>query len=125
MTGNDILKQAYTLLNYTDHNGDIHAGNNANLSKRALAIVNQIYADLWEPRRDGSVFEVLHHLHETLDLNEHTAMNIMPYGVAMLLAQSDGDTDNQTLYASLYNQRRPSAVTQSNRIIDRLPRTFM
>ncbi len=125
MTGNDVLKQAYILLNYTDNNGNIHAGNNANLSKRALAVVNQIYADLWEPREDGAAFSVLHALHEPLDLIDYTAINIMPYGVAMLLAQSDGDADNQTLFASLYNQRRPSAVTKSERIVDGLPTTFL
>lgn len=125
MTGNDVLKQAYVLLNYTDNNGDIHAGNNANLSKRALPIINQIYADLWEARTQGVTFCALTSLHESLDLNHHTAFNIMPYGVAMLLAQSDGDADNQTLFASLYNQRRPSAVTKSERIVDSLPITFL
>lgn len=125
MTGNDVLKQAYVLLNYTDNNGDIHAGNNANLSKRALPIVNQIYADLWEPREAGAKFSVLRSLNEPLDLNDHTAINIMPYGVAMLMAQSDGDADNQTLYASLYNQRRCGSVTKSDRIQDQLPTTFL
>ena len=125
MTGNEILKQAYILLNYTDNNGNIQAANNANMSKRSLSLINQIYADSWESREVGATFVPLHALHETLDLNDYTLFNIMPYGVAMLIAQSDGDTDNQTLYATLYNQRRPSAFTQSAKIADRLPVTFM
>ena len=125
MTGNEILKQAYILLNYTDNNGNIQATNNANMSKRSLSLINQIYADLWEAREVGATFVPIHALHETLDLNDYTLFNIMPYGVAMLIAQSDGDVDNQTLYASLYNQRRPSAFTQGSKIADRLPVTYM
>lgn len=125
MTGTDILRQAYTLLNYTDANGNVNAANNANLSKRALPIINQIYADLWQPRMAGAKFEVLSTMNQPLDLDDYTAINIMPYGVAMMLAQSDGDVDNQSVYASLYNQRRAGAVTTTDRIIDKLPRTYL
>ncbi len=125
MTGTDILRQAYTLLNYTDANGNVNAANNANLSKRALSIVNQIYADLWHPRTVGAKFEVLSTMNQALDLDDYTAINIMPYGVAMMLAQSDGDADNQSVYAALYNQRRAGAVTTTDRIIDKLPRTYL
>lgn len=125
MTGTDILRQAYTLLNYTDANGNVNAANNANLSKRALPIINQIYADLWQPRTAGAKFEVLLTMNQALDLDDYTAINIMPYGVAMMLAQSDGDVDNQSVYASLYNQRRAGAVTTTDRIIDKLPRTYL
>ena len=125
MTGTDILRQAYTLLNYTDANGNVNAANNANLSKRALPIINQIYADLWQPRMVGAKFEVLSTMNQPLDLDDYTAINIMPYGVAMMLAQSDGDVDNQSVYATLYNQRRAGAVTTTDRIIDKLPRTYL
>ena len=59
MTGNDILRQAYGLLNYTDANGIINAANNANLTKRSLLLINQIYADLWQPRTSGAPFSAL------------------------------------------------------------------
>jgi hypothetical protein len=121
MTGNEILNQAYILLNYTDSNGNIDSGNNASINKRSLSIVNQIYADLWDSQE---LFEPLHAMHETINLNAHAVFNVMPYGVAMLIAQSEGDADNQSLYASLYNQRRPSAFEKSGRIADKLPITF-
>ena len=125
MTGNDALRQALVLLNYTDANGNISAGNNANLTKRALPLINQIYADLWEPRGAGAVFSPLKGLGETLDLDGYVCFNVLPYGVAMMLAASDGDVDNQSLYAQLYNQRRPSAFKQSDHIQDRWPRTYL
>lgn len=123
MKGNDILRQALMLLNYTDHNGEIDAANNAHLNKRSLPILNQIYADLWEPRQAEAVFTPLNTLEDEPDLNAYTVYNILPYGVAMLLAQSEGDADNQTLYASLYNQRRPGAKRRPEHIRDVLPRT--
>ena len=125
MTGNDALKQALNLLNYTDANGNISAANNANLTKRALPLINQIYADLWEPRGTNTAFSPLKSLGESLDLDSTVCFNVLPYGVAMMLAASDGDADNQSFYAQLYNQRRPSAFKQGGRIQDRLPRTFL
>lgn len=121
MTGNDIFKQAMVLLNYTDNNGNVNAGNNANLNKRALPIVNQIYADLSESAEP----KILTSLNEQIDLNRYALLNVMPYGVAMLLAQSDGDAENQTLYASLYNQRRASAFKNGSSRIDVLPVPYM
>ena len=125
MTGTEVLRQAMSLLNYTDTNGNINAANNANLNKRALPLINQIYADLWEARTEGAFFTALKSLGETLDLNDYVCYNILPYGVAMLLAQSDGDVDNQSLYASIYNQRRPAAFSRGGHIRDVLPRTYL
>ena len=41
----------------------------------------------------------------------------MPYGVAMLMAQTVGDGDNQSLYAALYNRKR-AGMTKSDRRVD-------
>ena len=125
MTGTEVLRQAMSLLNYTDTNGNLNAANNANLNKRALPLINQIYADLWEPRNKDSFFTALKSLGEVLDLKDYVCYNILPYGVAMLLAQSDGDADNQTMYAAMYNQRRPAAFSREAHIRDVLPRTYL
>jgi hypothetical protein len=45
----------------------------------------------------------------------------MPYGVAMLLAQSENDGDSQVLFQSIYNQKRMSATT-FGKVKDVLPR---
>lgn len=124
MTGNDVFRQAMVLLNYTDNHGQFNSLNNAELYKRSLPIVNQIYADLWAIQSTAA-FVPLASLNDEIPLNTHTLMNVMPYGVAMLLAQTDGDADNQTMYASLYNQRRPSAAVNSGLIQDCLPRVYM
>ena len=123
MTGNDVFRQALVLLNYTNNHGAVDALNNAEIHKRSLPIVNQIYADLWGIQTKDA-FLPLKSLAEEILLSKYTSMNIMPYGVAMLIAQTDGDSDNQTLYATIYNQRRSAAACVSDRIIDRMPRTY-
>lgn len=125
MTGKEMLNHVLGLLNYTDSAGDINAHSNIILHKRSLGIINQIYADLWQPRGEAVVFKPITSMSQVLDLDAYTVMNIMPYGVAMLLAQTEGDIDNQTVFASLYNQRRPGSVTVSDRIADVMPRTCL
>lgn len=119
-----MFRQALMLLNYTNGLGAVGTSNNADLHRRLLPIVNQIYADLWGiQRRDD--FKPLTAPADQIDLDAYTTANIMPYGVAMLIAQTDGDADNQTIYATLYNQRRSAAASSSDRIADRLPRVYL
>lgn len=124
MLANEVFKQALVLLNYTDPHGNIDAVNNAELYKRALPLLNQIYADLWHIRT-GEGFQPLTSLSQVVPLESYVVNNIMPYGVAMLIAQTNGDADNQAIYAALYNQRRSAAQSVSDRITDRLPRAYL
>lgn len=121
MTGHELLERALTLLNYTDPHGRIDPVTNAALYKRALPLINQIYADVWHIRT-AEEFRPLTTLTQSLPLPTPVTENILPYGVAMLLAQTDGDSDNQAVYAALYNQRRGESRTDSDRILDRQPR---
>ncbi len=122
MTGNEMYKQALSLLNYTDADGNWMG--DADLQKRSLALINQIYADLWYVQSTRPFLPLISMAQQLL-LEAHVLNNIMPYGVAMLIAQTDGDADNQALYAALYNQRRASARSQSDRIINRQPYPYL
>ena len=104
-TGQDVLEQALHLLNYTDIYGQLDGQQHTELYKRGLAAVNQIYGDLWFTGRKEP-FLPLTSLRETLSLSARQLHDVMPYGVAMLLALSEGDGDNQLLYARLYNRKR-------------------
>ena len=104
-TGQDVLEQALRLLNYTDIYGQLDGQQHTELYKRGLAAVNQIYGDLWFTGRKEP-FLPLTSLRETLSLSARQLHDVMPYGVAMLLALSVGDGDNQLLYAGLYNRKR-------------------
>ena len=100
-----MLEQALRLLNYTDIYGQLDGQQHTELYKRGLAAVNQIYGDLWFTGRKEP-FLPLTSLRETLSLSARQLHDVMPYGVAMLLALSEGDGDNQLLYAGLYNRKR-------------------
>ena len=106
-TGRDVWERALRLLNYTDGGGRLDGAQYAELFKRALPLVNQIYSDLWFCEREEAFCE-LTTLEQPLRLSPRCVHDVAPYGVAMLLAQSESDGDSQQLMASLYNQKRSS-----------------
>ncbi len=68
-----------------------------------------------------STFEELGTLTDEPKLPPRAADDVMPYGVAMLMAQTIGDADHQGLFASLYNKKRSTLTTRQHRR-DVLPR---
>jgi hypothetical protein len=104
-SGQDVLEQALRLLNYTDVYGQIDTQQNVEFYKRGLAAVNQIYSDLWFSSQTDPFFPLIS-LKESILLPARQVVDVMPFGVAMLLALSEGDGDNQQLYAALYNRKR-------------------
>lgn len=118
MTGQKIIENAISLLGYTAANGNLQQ--NARIAAKALVTVNQIYSDLWRICNDGD-FVPLKTVHEEIKLPERAVNDVMPYGLAMLIAQSESDGDQQQLYAALYNRKRTS-LSKRESIQDVLPR---
>ncbi len=119
MTAGEVIRQALALLNYTDTRADGEVPGGHTVYKRALPLADQIAAELWY-RDHTEPFQPIRDLHTVVPLSDAVVRTVMPYGVAMLLAQSDGDVDNQTLFASLYDGRRTASAT-AERIVDVLP----
>lgn len=119
MTGTEAFRQALCLLNYTEPRTDGGVPGGEVLYRRALPVLNQIAADLWYLSH-AAPFQPLTALHDDIPLPPAVVQGILPYGVAMLLAQLAGDADNQTLMAAQYDQRRSGAAT-GTRLRDRLP----
>ena len=107
-SGRDILARALLLLNYTDLYERLDDATPPAVAARGLAAVNQIYGDLWYTGRDDP-FLPLTSLDEPVLLNDRQTKDVMPFGVAMLLAMSEGDSDNQQVYATIYNRKRAAA----------------
>lgn len=120
-TGEQIAKQALLLLNYVDAYGRADTAEEAGLWRRSMAAVNQIYAELWRQEKGGEPFAPLQSGKEYVQISAYAAYTVMPYGVAMLLAQGEGDGDHQLLYASLYNAKR-TAVSREDCRCDVFPR---
>ena len=121
-TGEEIKNRALTLLNYTDQNGRLDSAMYTDVVSRALAVVNQIYADLWYALYSRG-FQELSTLTDDVQLPERVVNDCMPYGVAMLLAQTIGDADNQSMMTDLYNQKR-ATLTHVRHRKDVLPRAI-
>lgn len=122
-TGEEIKARAMQLLNYTDQDGHIDSTMFADVTARSLALVNQIYADCWYALEGDRPFAELASLTEPVALPARVVENVMPYGVAMLIAQSLGDGDNQSMMADLYNQKR-ATLTHLRRRRDVMPRAL-
>ena len=117
MTGNEMMKKALTLLGYTDSTGEISG--EQRFRSRALTVLNGIYSDLFYiNHRDG--FVPLKYTTDNIVLPERELTDVMPYGVAAFLAQSESDGDQQQTFISLYNSKR-AALTQSEAVGDVIP----
>lgn len=118
MTVKEIYLKALVLLGYVNANGEISG--QQELQKRCVAAVNQVYAELFFAigRKD---FKPVNSSADNIDLPERILHDIMPYGVAMFIAQSENDGDSQQLYVGIYNKKRAS-VRMLNSVQDVLPR---
>ena len=117
MTGKSVLYQALGLLGY--RNMEELTGQ-AEILMNGSTAVNQIYADL-HYASSLRPFTPLADLNQELLLPERAAADMMPYGVAMLLAQSESDGDSQQLFAELYNRKRKS-LSRTEYVGDVMPR---
>lgn len=122
-TGEEIKNRALQLLNYTDQNGRVDSAMYADVTARSLALVNQVYAECWYILEGERPFIELPTLTEPIALPPRVIENVMPFGVAMLMAQSLGDGDNQSMMADLYNQKR-ATLTHRCRRKDVMPRAL-
>lgn len=118
-TGEQVKNRALQLLNYTDRNGRLDSAMYADVTARALPLINQIYSDVWYGLHDEG-FEELGAITDTFQLPERVINDVMPYGVAMLFAQTIGDADNQSLMAMFYNRKR-TILTHFRRRKDGMP----
>lgn len=119
-TGMDVFKRAMSLLGYTGIDGAVDGAQSAELLRRGLDIINQVLCDLW-PLEKTIQFMPMASIHEDVPLAVETVEGIMPYGVAMFLAQADGDGANQQFYAALYQQKRNAVRRYKRRRRDVLP----
>lgn len=122
-TGREVVTRALQLLGYVDEYGDADALLNAALRRRAAAAVAQITAELAYARDAAATQpEEAGGWDDPLPLPPQAIDDVMPYGVAMLLALSQGDAVQQELFATLYATRRAALDCPRRQRVDCLPR---
>ena len=119
MTGTEVIERALSLLNYTDPRGRVDPRQTTELHRRCLPLLNMILADLLFIKRQPLV--EMKSAADEVSLDEATVFGVMPYGIAMLFAQSENDGDSQQLYAALYNQKRNTVTREIGTVKDSLP----
>ncbi len=120
MTGQDILKTATELLGYTNANNNLQL--TSRITGKSVAILNLIYSDLWRICNEGE-FIPINTVQDDIFLPERALNDVMPYGLAMMIAQSESDGDSQQLYSVLYNRKR-AGLSRKENIQDVLPRSY-
>lgn len=107
MNAMSLFEKAMEMLGYASAEG---ISGRDDMLKKALTLINNVYAELHYAfvQRQGEEdnFVPLANINDSLNLPTVVLNDIAPYGVAMYLAQSEGDADNQSLYASIYNQKK-------------------
>ena len=121
MTGQQMFDKSMILLGYSGVHNEI-AGKDELLT-RGLAFINQIYSDL-HYASNTTDFILLNNINDEINLPTRVLYDVMPYGVAMFLAQAEGDGDNNQIFAALYNQKRWSVKAPSKTIIDSMPKAW-
>ena len=110
MTGNDLYKRTLGLLGYLNSNTVL--ANKDNLLKRATDIINQICFDL--------KLKTISELENTIVATSER-LDALCYGVAMLLAVSEGETEKNKLFAQIYNAKRAAVLCETQSVEDKLP----
>lgn len=117
MTAAELMTEAVLLLGYADPSGRIAA--DTQMQQRAMTAINAAYADLFYSL-GGEDFKPVKAPEDVIDLPERVLNDVILYGVAAFLAQSENDGDQQQYYVMLYNAKR-AALTRTETVSDVLP----
>ncbi len=75
----------------------------------AINALNRIYAELFF-LDNGENFREITELTQPLYLGERLYFDVLPYGVASLIAAGLGDSENSNYYGQIYNLKRKKHV---------------
>lgn len=110
MTGYDIYKRASALLGYEIQNED--TAENQSFINRLPFLINQILAELKT--------KPIENLYDKIELAPKSQEAVC-YGTAMLIALSESDGTKNQIFANIYNAKRASALSKTDKINDVLP----
>ena len=118
MKAKELLNNALKMLGYT--NADGNAELTTRIRNSAIVTVNLVYSDLWKTA-SREVFEPIKSLDDEIVLPPKATDECFLYGLAMHIARSENDGDQQQYFATLYNARR-AGFTQYDKVKNTVPR---
>ncbi len=117
MTANTIFNEALKLLGYTDSDGNTEL--TGRVRNRATVVFNLVYGDLWKIFNDGE-FTPIKSLSDEVNLPQKAMGDVLLYGLAMHIARSENDGDQQQFFTLLYNAKRAS-FTKYDKVKNTIP----
>ncbi len=118
MKASELLNNALKILGYT--NADGNAELTGRIRNSAVVIVNLVYSDLWRACNSGD-FEPIKSLGDEIKLPQKALGDVFLYGLAMHIARSENDGDQQQYYTMLYNAKR-AGLTKYETVRNTWPR---
>lgn len=101
----ELINNALKMLGYTDSDGNTELA--SRIRNCAAVTVNLVYADLWR-MFNTDPFIPIKSLNDTINLPQNVLNECFLYGLAMHIARSENDGDQQQFYTLLYNSKRAS-----------------
>ena len=119
MTGSEVLQRSLQLLGYSESNGNLHISQV--VRNRALPVVNLVYAEL--SRNCGKDNKHIESLSDEINLPDRVLNEVMPLGVAMYLANAEGDANSEAFWGREYNAKR-ATLSRVEKIKDTIPNVW-
>ena len=107
-----LLNDALKMLGYSDSDGNAEL--TQRLRNRAVVTVNLVYGDLWRIFNSES-FKTIKSMDDEVALPEKALGDVFLYGLAMHIARSENDGDQQQFFTMLYNAKR-AGLTQYDKV---------
>ena len=117
MKANELLNNALKMLGYTDNDGNSEL--TQRLRNKAIVIINLVYGDLWQIFNKDTFYGIKT-LGDEIELPQRVLNDVFLYGLAMHMARSENDGDQQQYYTMLYNAKR-AGLTQHTSVKNILP----
>jgi hypothetical protein len=102
-TAREAFDRAFALLGYTDRIGNLDADKFAPQYRQSMAYCQTVLDDIC--RIEGNGLHEIEDIDEELPISSTSINLVMPYGLAMYLAEIDGDGTKQQMFALQYEQR--------------------
>ena len=99
----ELINNSLKMLGYSDSAGNIELS--GRIRNNAIITVNLVYSDLWKTV-NNETFKPIKSLDEEILLPQKATDECFLYGLAMHIARSENDGDQQQFYAALYNAKR-------------------
>ena len=118
MKASELLNTSLKMLGYTDISGNAEL--TSRIRNQAIVIINLVYADLWR-MVSTEQFKPIKSLSDEINLPSKATDECFLYGIAMHIARSENDGDQQQFYAFLYNQKR-AGLTHFEKVNNTIPK---